>query len=136
LRLPLWVAVSATAVGAMVVHEDGVDFTLLEPAALAIGLFVALPAAAAALVVVLVERWADREPFADRRLSTLVAVAAVCGTFALVPAVVVGCVAVLGRRTGAARLLGPMGRVAAPVVIATIAIVFAVGLVGEASRLT
>jgi hypothetical protein len=34
---------SAAVVGSMLVHADGIDFTLLEPTWLAIGLFVALP---------------------------------------------------------------------------------------------
>jgi hypothetical protein len=135
LRLPLWIAVSSTVVGGIVVHEDGIDFTLIEPAALAIALFVALPAAAAALVVVLVERWADRPPFAERRLAFALAVASVCASFALVPALAAWCVAVAGRRIGLARTLRPIGCVVAPVAIAAVAVVAAVGLVGEASRL-
>jgi hypothetical protein len=35
---------SAVVVGSMLVHADGIDFTLLKPTWLAIGLFVALPA--------------------------------------------------------------------------------------------
>ena len=42
--------------GALVIHPDGVDFTLLDPAWLAVALFVALPAAYGALMVVVVER--------------------------------------------------------------------------------
>jgi hypothetical protein len=37
-------AASGAVVGSMLVHADGVDFTLLQPTWLAIGLFVALPA--------------------------------------------------------------------------------------------
>jgi hypothetical protein len=135
LRLPLWTAVSATVVGAGVVHEDGVDFTLLEPVALSIALFVALPAVAAVLVVFLVERWADRDPFTDRRLSVVVVVAAAAGTFALILAALVGLVALAGRRTGVGRVLRPIALVAAPVAIAAVAFVSAVELVGEVSRL-
>lgn len=135
LRLPLWVAVSAAVVGAAVVHEEGVDFTLLGPVALAIALFVALPGAAAALVVVLVERWADREPFADRRLRVVVVVAAAAGTFALVLGAAVGAVALAGRRTGVGRRLRPVALVAAPMAVAAVAAVSAVQLVGTASRL-
>lgn len=135
LRLPLWVAVSALGLGGIIVHEDGVDFTVLEPTVLAIALFVLLPAAAAALVVVLVERWATGEPFAHRRLTALVVVAAVAATFALVAAAVVACGAVAGRRTGVARALAPVARVAAPIAIGAVALVSAVDLVGKASRL-
>lgn len=135
LRLPLWVIVSAAVVGAMVVHEDGADFTLLEPVALSIALFVALPAAAAALVVLLVERWVDREPFADRRLRALVIVAAVAATLALVVGAVVGAVALVGRRTGLETRLRPVARVVAPLAMVVIAAGAVVDLAGKASRL-
>ena len=84
LRLPLWTFLAASLGGASVVHEDGIDFTLLEPASLAVALFVALPAAAAAVVVLLVERWSRMEPWADRRLSFGICVSALVGAFALV----------------------------------------------------
>ena len=48
LRLPLWSVFAAALGGASIVHDDGVDFAFLEPAALAIALFVLLPGAAAA----------------------------------------------------------------------------------------
>ena len=60
LRLPLWTFFAAVLGGASVVHEDGVDFTLLEPAALASRSSLLLPGAAAAVVVLLVERWSAR----------------------------------------------------------------------------
>lgn len=51
------VAGPAVVVGAALVHRDGVDFTILQPAALSIGLFVAIPAGYAALVCLLADRW-------------------------------------------------------------------------------
>jgi hypothetical protein len=47
-------------VGSMLVHADGIDFTLLAPRWLAVSLFVAIPALFGALVVPLVERF-DRD---------------------------------------------------------------------------
>jgi hypothetical protein len=47
---------SAVVVGSVLVHVDGVDFTL-EPAWLAIALFVVIPGAYAALLTVVAERW-------------------------------------------------------------------------------
>ncbi len=41
---------SAAVVGSMLVHADGIDFTLLKPTWLAIGLFVALPGVFGALI--------------------------------------------------------------------------------------
>jgi hypothetical protein len=43
-------------VGAVIVHTDGVDFRLLGPTWLTIGLFVAIPGAYAALLTVVTER--------------------------------------------------------------------------------
>jgi hypothetical protein len=50
--------VAATLViGGQLVHTDGVDFALLEPAALAVGLTLAVPALATVIVTVLGDRW-------------------------------------------------------------------------------
>jgi hypothetical protein len=133
LRLPLWVLVSATVMGVQVVHEDGIDFTLIEPVALAVALFVALPALAAALVVLLVERWAGREPFGGRPRTSLLVVAAVASTFALVPAAAVWALALAGRRLGAAARLAPVARIAAPLAVGAIGVVSAVQLAREAA---
>ncbi len=46
----------AVVVGSMLVHRDGVDFTL-QPVWLAVALFAAIPGAYAALLTVLAERW-------------------------------------------------------------------------------
>jgi hypothetical protein len=60
----------AVVVGAMIVHTGGVDFRLLEPTWLAIGLFVAIPGIYAALLTLLAERvlrpgsWWERAPLA------------------------------------------------------------------------
>ena len=47
----------AVVVGALLVHPEGVDFTLLRPTWLAIALFVAIPGLYAVLLTVLGERW-------------------------------------------------------------------------------
>ena len=58
----------AVVVGATIVHTDGVDFHLLDPAWLAIGLFVAIPGMYAALLTWFAERrlhddsWFSRVP--------------------------------------------------------------------------
>jgi len=46
----------AVVVGSMLVHTDGVDFRLLQPAWLAIGLFVGIPGVYAALLTLVAER--------------------------------------------------------------------------------
>ncbi|NYD24678.1 hypothetical protein [Kineococcus aurantiacus] len=60
---PRWfrvVSVSAGAavvVGEMLLHTSGVDFVALEPAALSIALFIAIPGLYAATLTLLAERW-------------------------------------------------------------------------------
>ncbi len=135
LRLPLWIALAVTLGGATIVHEDGVDFTLLEPAALAIALFVVLPGVAAALVVVLVERWIGRAPWGNRRLTVGVCLAALAGTFALGVAAIVGVAALAVRR---ARLGGPvraLARVAVPLGLVAVSLVSGWQLLAESIRI-
>lgn len=50
----------AVVVGSMLVHVDGVDF-LLQPAWLAVALFVAIPLVYSALLTVVAERWLSAE---------------------------------------------------------------------------
>ena len=134
-RLPLWVALAVTLGGATIVHEDGIDFTLLEPAALAIALFVVLPGVAAALVVVLVERWAEREPWASRRLTVGVCLAALAGTFALGVAALVGAAALAIRRAGLGESARTLGRIAVPLGLAAVTVVTGWQLLTESIRI-
>jgi hypothetical protein len=135
LRLPLWVLFAAAFGGATIVHEDGVDFTLLEPALLAVALFVALPAVAAALVVLLVESWAPARPWSDRRLTSGLAVAAAVGTFALGFAALAGLGALAARRAGLQGLLGRVGRVAVPAALVVVVAITGWELVTESIRI-
>jgi hypothetical protein len=116
-RLLIWAAVAAVFVGSVVVHVDGVDFRLLEPTWLAIVLFVALPGLAAALVVVLTERWIEVAPFSDSRLTVLLVVFGLAGTLACVFAAGVGALAVLVRRLSLGGIVARIGRIAVPVVL-------------------
>lgn len=135
LRLPVWCVFAAAFGGAAIVHEDGVDFTLLEPAALAVALFVALPAVAAALVVVLVERWAHVEPWTDRRLSVGLCIAALAGTLALAFAALIGAFALGARRAGVDDPLRRAGRVAVPAGLLVVAAISGWELVTESIRI-
>lgn len=56
----------AVVVGSMLVHTTGVDFTLLQPAALSIALFVALPGLAVLVLAVLAERWLAEDAWPAR----------------------------------------------------------------------
>lgn len=61
-------AASGAVVGSMLVHADGIDFRVLKPTWLAVGLFVALPALFGAAMAVAVDRVAaDRVPSGWRR---------------------------------------------------------------------
>jgi hypothetical protein len=61
---------AALPVGGMLVHPDGVDFDFLQPTALAIGLFVAIPALFGLLIALAAERWLPA-PGSWRRLEPL-----------------------------------------------------------------
>ena len=64
----------AVVVGNMLVHTDGIDFRALEPAWLAIGLFVALPGVFSLSMALLVERWLRPEAWFGRARFPRVAV--------------------------------------------------------------
>ena len=135
LRLVLWTVFAAALGGARIVHEDGVDFAVLEPAALAVLLFVVLPGAAAALVVVLVERGSRAEPWADRRLSAGLCAAALGGSFALVFAAAVAIAALAIRRVGASGVLRRVAAVVVPAGLVVVTLVAGWQLVSESTRI-
>jgi hypothetical protein len=136
LRLPAWTLFGAAVGGAAIVHDDGVDFAVLEPALLAILLFVAIPAVAAVVIVLLAERWSATEPWSSRRLTAGLLAAAAASTFALVPAVVLALVAFsLGRSGAVAALVRRAGRILVPVALAAASVFAGVDLVSESSRI-
>ena len=135
LRLPLWSVFAAALGGANIVHADGVDFAFLEPAALAIALFVLLPGAAAAVVVLFVERWMRVEPWSDRRLSIGLCIGAIAGTFALGFAALVAAGALVVRRLGGDRLLRRAARLVVPAVLVVVTAVSAWELVATSARI-
>lgn len=124
-RVGSWTVIGATVGGSLIVHADGVDFRLLEPAWLAVGLFVVIPAATAALMATWVVRW-DRWWFTRRRRT----VAAALPLGLLVPLIVPIAIAATGVVVVAAasqsrtiRLAGT--RLGPPVGLAGLAIVAA-----------
>jgi len=135
LRLPLWTGVGALVGGSLFVHDEGVDFTLITPALLAIALFVLLPGVAAALVVLLVERWDREAAWRNRRFNVLVVAASIGSTFALAPAALVAGAAFLVRRAGARERLLRVGRILAPIGIAALGAVAGFDLVSESIRI-
>jgi hypothetical protein len=69
-----WAVAGAIAGGALLIHQDGVDFNALDPPALAIALFIAIPAAGAGLIAWLTEVY-PRFWWKRRKLTALAALA-------------------------------------------------------------
>jgi hypothetical protein len=131
----------AVVVGSMLVHPDGVDFTLLRPAPLAIALFVAVPGLYAAVLTVLADRWMEPDGLFMRLPRAL----------ALVPLVLCIPIAPLAAAVAVAWLLGqamlrqPRARAALSHPLLpwaarlALAVIFAVGLanlIADTARLT
>lgn len=135
LRLPLWTAATGAAAGALIVHEDGVDFTLLGPQVLAIFFFVALPTVAAATVVVLVERWSEELPWDSPARVAALGLAALLGTLGLIVAAIVGVAALAIRGAGLGDFTEPVGRIIVPAGLALVAAISAWELVRESARI-
>jgi hypothetical protein len=140
LRVAIWAVLWAIVGGAAIVNDDGIDFTLLEPAALAIALFVVIPGAGAAVMAALAERWSDERPWRRHRLAVVLVVATLAATialpFALAAAAIVFAVTVLLERLGPAHVvLRRVASVAVPLVIGAIAVFAAVDLVRDTTRL-
>jgi hypothetical protein len=141
LRLPLWVVFWACVGGAGLVHDDGVDFTELEPGWLAVALFVVLPVAGAAAVVLLAERWSSPPQWRNRRLTAGLAVAAAASAPALIVALLVAAamvVALLVLRRMPPRTASRARSVAGfvvPIVLVALAAVGLADLVPESARI-
>lgn len=136
LRLPVWIVFCGLAGGSLFVHDDGVDFVVLDPKLLAIALFVALPAIAGAVIVVLVERWSQATPWSDRRHVAVVAVGSLVSTVALVFAGIAAALALLIRRLPhLERRLRLLGRIAMPAAVAVIGVVAGIDLVQESKAI-
>jgi hypothetical protein len=136
LRLPLWTALGALVGGGAIVHADGVDFNLLAPAALAVALFVAIPAVGAATIVLLAERWSRTTPWQGRRLTVGLLVAVAAAPFAIPVAVAVGAIllvvsAALEQAGPSAQRVRRAAGVVVPVALVAVAVLATVDLVGD-----
>jgi len=96
---------SATFIGGLIVHADGIDFRLIDPLPLTVALFVLLPGAAAATGVILLDRLLRPRSFVARLPGWLTTAVALLGT---IPIVVFGFVFSDQIETGARslRLIG------------------------------
>lgn len=103
--MPLaWALAGAVTGGAMLIHQDGVDFTLLEPPLLAVALFIAIPAVGAGAIAWLTETY----PQFWWRTHKLTALASV----AIVPMVIVFPVTIAALVVGGAWWLAMRSSVA------------------------
>jgi len=140
LRVPLWTLVWAAVGGTAIVNGDGIDFTALEPALLAILLFVGLTAGGAAATALVVERWSRRTPWRGRRFVALLCLAALAGTVAVPAAAVLGVivVAVWLALEHAGRLGRPVRRAAlvlVPLALGAVSAASALALLRESARI-
>jgi hypothetical protein len=81
-RRAIWATVCAATGGAAIVHTDGVDFKLLEPAALAVAMFIAIPAAGGWLMAYFIDRW-DPWWITNRRRTAIASIG-------IVPVILIG----------------------------------------------
>lgn len=140
LRFLLWSLLCALFGGSAFVHDDGVDFSLLKPALLAIVLFVALPGAAGAAMVLLTERWSNTTPWQSRRLAAGLLVTATAGTVAVLFGIVAGAIVLaisiaLEHAGRAGNLVQRAGRVVVPLVVAMLTVMAAIDLVRKSTRI-
>lgn len=95
-------AASGVVVGSILVHADGIDFRLLEPRWLAVGLFVALPALFGVAISCSVDRAAAAERSIGRRwwitAAALVLAFPIVITVVLLAALVLACWVPIRRR--------------------------------------
>ena len=96
-RRAMWATVCGAIGGGAIIHSDGIDFNLLEPAALAIGMFIAIPAGGGWLMAYFIDRW---QPWwgQNRRKTAIASLAIVPVTLAgvgIVPGAVIVAIAVV-----------------------------------------
>jgi hypothetical protein len=132
---------AAIVVGSMLVHTEGVDFTVLKPALLAVALFVAIPFGYVTLLIMLGERvladdgWFNRAP-AGRALIPLVAWIPLVP---LVPLLAGGWVvreALRRHASGATMLRHPATSWASRLVLVAVLVAALVDLTGDIATLT
>lgn len=135
-RMAIWPLFAVAVGGANVVHADGVDFQLLEPALLAIVSFLLLLGGAALVVVVLAERWLAVE-HPSGRFRSGIAVAALLGTIGLVVAAGLCLLTLVWRRVpdGARQPVASAARVVVPVALVAFGLWAGVDLVRTAGEI-
>jgi hypothetical protein len=141
-RLTTGVA-AAAVVGSMLIHADGIDFTVLKPTWLAIGLFVALPGLFGTLIGAFVDAVGRPDSWTARgrslRLVPLICVG--CIPLTVVPLAIAAIVLVIwlfANQTGLVRLIrgAPLYAFVVRSVWILIAIAGFIALIGDVKALT
>jgi hypothetical protein len=133
-RVGVWTTFCGTLGGATIIHQGGVDFTLLTPTPLAIGGFIALPAIGGLATAMLIERWSPIGPTRDRRTVAIPAI----GVFALPVAAVATAVAGLwfaGTRHSGGQALAVVARFALLILVGLVIVVATIDLVRDIGAL-
>ena len=133
----------AVVVGGMLVHTDGIDFTTLDPAPLAVALFVLVPGLYALALTLLAERWVRDGGWCQRvqlkyaALPLLVFAPGFLLLVVVVPLVALWFALRWLRTTsgGAATLDHPAGAWLARAALTAVFVVSAVGLAGDITEL-
>lgn len=114
----LWAIVVGLVAGADLLKPRSLDFTVLDPRSLAVASFILLPAAAALLIALVIERLLVREPWSSRPLTILLALGAL-PLIPVVPAVLVlfGVALFLARRPRVRAATFTVARVAVPLLL-------------------
>ena len=109
--------------GSIILHADGVDFSLLHPRGLSIAMFIAIPAVSSAAIAVLVDRrqhwwWSDRK-------RTIIACLALLPTmlFFVIPLFLVGALLLVSVAATSSHVRKAVGFVGPTIVRAVLVVV-------------
>jgi hypothetical protein len=137
IRVPIWTLAGAAIGGEALVHSDGVDFQLLKPQALAIALFIAIPALGATVSGFLIERWLRVPPWSRSTWWSARLVAMALATSLAVPVAGLLGLVVLAARRSPARVVVVLriARVLIPILLIVWIAAAALGLYEDVSAI-
>ena len=114
-RRAIWATLCGAIGGTTIIHSDGIDFNLLEPTALAIAMFIAIPAAGGWLMAYFIDRW---QPWwAKNRRKTAIASVAVVPVALAGVGIVPGAVIVATAVVAVLAQVGMLRRIATHVAV-------------------
>ena len=122
-RAVLWGVFLGAVTGASNLAPGSLDFSILDPKSFAVASFVALPGIAALLIALLVDRLLEVEPWSNRLLALVLGVCALpLVPVAPVIALVGGAMLLLRRSPKLLHVIGRIGKVAVPAVVAVLTV--------------